>query len=298
MSELKNKLFDVRNLPVVPPTILVPELYSGEGKNPFLTLANYYLDEIISARGVDYSYGDVVRKKLVELAKPMSLTDHQNSLGWLENFGIPLDGPDTVWTVFSDVLYTMGLRIDSQNWQGDLTVSQLLDPDSKKQDLKTCVAISMWRYGITGISCYFTIGKFRNGVHSEHLKTLRLIKQAQSKVGRFTVLVEAKSSIQARLGKSVEVLDDEERLDQVAESPFVDLVALVGAETDNAEEVNQYYEQIWRRFFPGTYVMGAHNDPLFPVLAERSRRTGVLLRWAREVNKVSTTSNVAMLTGA
>lgn len=134
------------------------------------------------------------------------------------------------------------------------------------------------------------VGKWRLGLHQEHVDLLEKARRVVGPFGLVIVGLESQRSVHQRRGQDHHCLPDQTRLMQLVANQSTDLVVLLNPTSEGITDLEQYYSMVWRVIAPDFYIFGDKNYHWRPIFAQRAQTIPLLLLWAREVNTVSATS--------
>lgn len=140
-----------------------------------------------------------------------------------------------------------------------------------------------------------TIGKWRLGVHPEHISLLQSSKEALGRDGVLMVGVESQRSVWQRRGRDHFVLPDQTRLEQIAALEPVDYAVLLDPSEDQCRDLNRYYYQAWQQLNPGYYFFGSADYHWREEFERRGRELGVILLWERPTDSISTSTIIEQI---
>lgn len=150
--------------------------------------------------------------------------------------------------------------------------------------------------GGSGTRSGLVMGKWRFGPHYGHIPLFEAAKAALGN-GELIVGVESQASIWTRRGVDHQVLPDEQRLAQIAALEAVDYAVLLDPNEGERQNLNGYYEGVWRQLNPDIVFIGTEDYQWRKVYEDREKRFGTLLLWQFPTAPYSTSELLSYIAG-
>jgi hypothetical protein len=163
------------------------------------------------------------------------------------------------------------------------------NPYEKIVSLKEACRITKKSSGLVA----YSVGKFRDGGHSDQDKLFLGGKTAVGGSGLYLVHVESSTSISERIGQDHLALPDKERAKRIAARQSVDLVLLDEPKKRELNNLGDYYDQLQKQLGFDYWIVGTKDYPWAPTFKEKAFRLGAIFLYSRERKKISATEMIA-----
>lgn len=141
----------------------------------------------------------------------------------------------------------------------------------------------------------YTIGKWRLGPHSEHIRLFQEAKEALGWNGLLIVGVESQRSIWQRRGRDHFALPDKERLGRIASLEAVDYVVLLNPSDEELEDLQSFYYQADQKLYRNLWFVGSRDYHWRPEFEKRCRELGMILLWRSPTTRLSSTELIEQI---
>lgn len=131
-------------------------------------------------------------------------------------------------------------------------------------------------------------GKFRNGVHHEHVQLIENAKRALGYRGELFIGLESEKSIHKRKGQNHYTLPDHVRIAQMTALRSVDYVILHDPNEEELTDLYSFYTSAQIALKPNFWFIGTEDYHWRPQFEEISQQIGSILLWDRPTASVRT----------